>query len=46
MKKKRKKLNKKRTLVFILFIYIICYFLYDLVNSPIKHYEINGNNLV
>lgn len=46
MKKKKKKLNKKRTLVFILFIYIICYFLYDLVNSPIKHYEINGNNLV
>ncbi len=45
-KKKKKRLNKKRTLVFILFLYIICYFLYDLINSPIKHFEINGNILV
>ena len=45
-KKKKKRLNKKRTLVFILFLYIICYFLYDLINSPIKHFEINGNKLV
>lgn len=45
-KKKKKRLNKKRALVFILFLYIICYFLYDLINSPIKHFEINGNKLV
>ena len=45
-KKKKKRLNKKRTLVFILFLYIICFFLYDLINTPIKHYEINGNNIV
>lgn len=45
-KKKKKRLNKKRTLVFVLFLYIICYFLYDLINSPIKHFEINGNILV
>ena len=45
-KKKKKRLNKKRTLVFLLFLYIICFFLYDLINTPIKHYEINGNNIV
>ena len=45
-KKKKKRKNKKRTLVFILFLYIICFFLYDLINTPIKHYEINGNNIV
>lgn len=45
-KKKKKRLNKKRTLVFILFLYIICFFLYDLINTPIKHYEINGNNII
>lgn len=45
-KKKKKRLNKKRTLVFILFLYIICFFLYNLINTPIKHYEINGNNIV
>lgn len=45
-KKKKKRLNKKRALVFILFLYIICYFLYDLINSPIKHFEISGNKLV
>ena len=45
-KKKKKRLNKKRTLVFLLFLYIICFFLYDLINTPIKHYEINGNNII
>lgn len=45
-KQKKKRLNKKRTLVFILFLYIICFFLYNLINTPIKHYEINGNNIV
>ena len=45
-KKKKKKLNIKRTLAFLLFIYIFCYGVYYLVNQPIKHIEINGNNLV
>ncbi len=45
-KKKKKRLNIKRTLAFALFIYIFCYGIYYLVNQPIKHVEINGNNLV
>ncbi len=45
-KRKKKKLNIKRTLAFCLFIYILCYGIYYLVNQPIKHIEINGNNLV
>lgn len=45
-KKKKKKLNIKRTLAFLLFIYIFCYGIYYLVNQPIKHIEIKGNNLV
>lgn len=47
MKKKiKKKLNFKRTLVFILFLYIVGFSIYLLVNQKIKHIEINGNNLV
>ena len=45
-KKKKKRLNIKRTLAFLLFIYIFCYGVYYLVNQPIKHIEIKGNNLV
>ena len=45
-KKKKKRLNIKRTLAFTLFIYIFCYGVYYLVNQPIKHIEIKGNNLV
>ena len=45
-KKKKKRLNIKRTLAFTLFIYIFCYGVYYLINQPIKHIEIKGNNLV
>lgn len=45
-KKKKKRLNIKRTLFFALFIYIISYGLYYLINQPIRHIEITGNNLV
>lgn len=45
-KVKKKKLNIARTLVVILFIYIIvCLGLY-IYKAPIAHYEITGNNLV
>ena len=45
-KVKKKKLNIARTLVVILFIYIIvCFGLY-IYKAPIAHYEITGNNLV
>lgn len=45
-KKTKKKLNFKRTLVFILILYIVGFSIYLLVNQKIKHIEINGNNLV
>ena len=45
-KKKKKKLNIKRTLAFGLFIYILCYGIYYLINQPIKHIQITGNELV
>lgn len=45
-KKTKKKLNFKRTIVFILFLYIVGFSIYLLVNQKIKHIEINGNNLV
>lgn len=45
-KKKKKRLNIKRTLFFLLIIYIICYGIYYLINQPIKHIEITGNELV
>lgn len=44
--KKKKRLNIKRTLTFILLIYIVGYGIYYLLSRPIKHIEINGNNLV
>ena len=43
---KKKKLNLKRTLVFILIIYILFCFIYYIFNRPIRHIEISGNNLV
>jgi len=45
-KVKKKRLNIKRTLVLILFLYIIGYSVYSLLNNPIKHIEITGNNIV
>lgn len=43
MKKKKKKLNIKRTIVFLLFLYIVGYMIYVVVTEPIKHIEISGN---
>lgn len=43
---KKKKLNIKRTFVFLLFIYIFSYGIYYVINRPIRHIEISGNNLV
>ena len=43
---KKKKLNIKRTLVFILVIYILSCLLYYIINKPIKHIEITGNNII
>ena len=45
-KNKKKRLNIKRTLFFLLLIYIICYSIYFILNQPIKHIEITGNNLL
>ena len=45
-KVKRKRLNIKRTLFFLLLIYIIGYFCYYLLNQPIRHISISGNSLV
>ena len=45
-KVKKKKLNKKRALFFFLFIYILCYGFYYLINEPIRHIEITGNEYV
>ncbi len=44
-RKKKLKLNLPRTIVFVLFIYIICYFLYSLYNGKVIHYNIEGNSL-
>ena len=48
MKKKikKRKLNYKRLLFFLLLIYIVCYCIYFLLNQHIKHIEITGNNMV
>lgn len=43
-KVKKRRLNIARTLVFILFIYIIVCFVVFLYKEPVKHYEISGNN--
>lgn len=40
---KKKRLNVARTLVFILFIYIIVCFCIYIYNEPVRHYEISGN---
>mgnify|MGYP003571282822 CR=1 FL=1 len=45
-KKKKKKLNVKRLLVFILFIYLLISGIIKLVNEPIKNIIITGNELV
>lgn len=45
-KVKKKRLNIKRTLFFILLIYIIGYSIYYFINQPIKHIEISGNTLI
>ena len=45
-KVKKRRLNIKRTLVLILFIYILWYMVNYLVKTPIRHIEISGNNLV
>jgi len=45
-KVKKRKLNFKRLLFFLLLVYIICYGLYYLLNQHIKHIVIIGNNLV
>lgn len=45
-KVKKRRLNIKRTLVLILFLYIIWYMINYLITSPIKHIEITGNKLV
>jgi len=44
-KVKKRKLNFKRLLFFLLLIYIICYGIYYMLNQRIKHIEIAGNNL-
>ena len=45
-KVKKKRLNVARTLVFILFIYlVVCICLY-MYKEPVRHYKITGNNLV
>jgi len=48
MKKKikKRKLNLKRVLFFLLLIYIICYSIFYILNQHIKHIEIVGNYLV
>ena len=43
---KKKKLNKKRTIIFILVLYIFCYALYFFIKQPIRHIEIKGNKYI
>lgn len=45
-KVKKKRFNVARTLVFILFIYIVVCFGIYLYKEPVKHYEITGNELL
>ena len=45
-KVKKRKLNLKRVLFFLLLIYIICYGSYYILNQRIKHFEITGNTIV
>ena len=44
-KTKRLKLNLPRTIVFVLFIYIICYVFFSLYNGKVTHYNIEGNTI-
>lgn len=46
VKKKKKKLNIKRTLAFLLCLYIICCGIFFLLKQPIRHIEISGNNIL
>ncbi len=46
VKKKKKRLNIKRTLFFLLFLYIIGFSIYWIYKRPINHIEISGNNLI
>jgi cell division septal protein FtsQ len=43
--KKKLKLNVPRTIVFVLFIYLICCVGYDLYKQEVVHYNIEGNTL-
>lgn len=43
---KKKRLNFGRLLVFLLLIYLLVYSVYYIYKTPIKHYEITGNNYV
>ncbi|MBQ7239901.1 MAG: FtsQ-type POTRA domain-containing protein [Bacilli bacterium] len=43
--KKKLKLNIPRTIVFVLFIYIVFYTCYGLYNQKVVHYNIEGNTL-
>ena len=43
---KKKRFNVARTLVFVLFIYIIVCFLIYLYKEPVKHFYITGNSIV
>ncbi len=45
-KKKKKKLNIKRLIVFLLFIYLIVYSVQRIINEPIKNIIITGNYYV
>ena len=43
---KKRRLNIKRTFACFLMLYIFCYALYYLVNRPIRHFEIIGNEYI
>ena len=45
-KVKKKRLNVARTLVFVLFIYIIVCFGMYIYKEPVKHYNITGNEVI
>ena len=43
---KKRKLNFKRILFFILLIYILCYSIFYILNQRIRHIDIDGNKIV
>lgn len=45
-KVKKRKINYKRYLIFFLFLYLLINFFIQLINKPIKHIFITGNNLI